>query len=409
MSDASKDLPLTDLKVVDFSRLLPGPWATQTLADMGADVIRIEPPGGDPTRALAPFFQGQPGPDRSLFFLYMNTSKRGITLDYTQPAGRALMLNLVRQADLVVESCPPGFLARYGLGYTDLAAERSTIVQTSITGFGQTRPHRDWSSTDLVAGAMGGSLYVTGEAEDPPVSLAGHQNHLMDNTAAAASSLIALRHAGKTGQGQHVDISIQETTLAISHISGVGKWLDDGIIPRRVGSGLTASVPSGAYLCRDGRVYLMVNRPAHWAALAQWIHEETGNQEVLDPLFEGPSSRRIEYRELLDLFIGELTEQHTVQDIFQEGQRRHIAFTPLYSPAEVVRDAHLAARDFFVSVPHPSAESIRMPGAPYHHAATPWAIRRPAPRFGEHNESIYCGELGIQQHALQELIDLGVV
>lgn len=393
------------LEITDAS----GAYCGKLLADMGADVIRIEPPGGDPTRALGPFFQDQPGPDRSLFFLYMNTSKRGITLDYTRPAGHALLLKLVRQADLVVESYPPGFLARYGLGYPELAAERPGIVLTSITGFGQTGPHRDWASTDLVAGAVGGSLYVTGEAEDPPVSLAGHQNHLMASTTAAASSLIALRHAGRTGRGQHVDISIQETTLAVSHISGVGKWLDDGIIPRRVGSGLTASVPSGAYLCQNGRVYLMVNRPAHWAALAQWIHEETGNQEVLDPLFEGPSSRRIEYRELLDLFISELTERHTVQEVFQEGQRRHIAFTPLFSPAEVVRDAHLAARNFFISVPHAAQETLRMPGAPYHHDATPWAIRRPAPRFGEHNEAVYCGELGIRPDALQDLIDQGVV
>ncbi|MDG2049580.1 MAG: CoA transferase [Myxococcota bacterium] len=199
------------LEITDAS----GAYCGKLLADMGADVIRIEPPGGDPTRGLAPFFQDEPGPDRSLFFLYMNTSKRGITLDYTQPAGRSLMLKLVKTSDLVLESCSPGFLTQHRLGYEDLITERSNIVMTSITGFGQTGPHRDWASTDLIAGATGGSLYVTGESEDPPVSLVGHQNHLMASTTAAASSLIALRHAGRTGEGQHVDISIQETTLPV--------------------------------------------------------------------------------------------------------------------------------------------------------------------------------------------------
>jgi len=256
---------------------------------------------------------------------------------------------------------------------------------------------------------MGGAMVVTGEADDPPVCLAGGQSHLMASTTAAASSLIALRHARRSGRGQHVDVSIQETTLAVSHISGVGKWLDDGIVPRRIGTALTASVPSGAYPCRDGRVYLMVNRPAHWKALARWIHEETGNEEVLDPMFEGPSSRRIEYRELLDLFISDMTRQHDVATIFHEGQRRKIAFTPLNSTAEVAHDAHLAARDYFEHVSHAELGTLRMPGAPFRHSATPWAIRRPAPRLGEHNEEVYCGELGMTPAELARLREQGVV
>lgn len=386
-----------------------GAYCGKLLADMGADVVKVERPRGDPSRAIPPFFEDRPGPDRSLFFLYMNTSKRGVTLDFEQPSGRSLLRRLALRADIVIESLPPGTLDTQGLGFASLAAERPRIVVTSITGFGQTGPHADWSSSDLVAGAMGGALYVTGEADDPPVALAGQQNHLMACTTAAVSSLIALRHAQRSGRGQHVDISIQETTLAVSHISGVGKWLDDGIVPRRVGSALTASVPSGAYPCRDGRVYLMVNRPAHWRALAAWINEETGNQEVLDPMFEGPSSRRIEYRELLDIFISDMTQLHSVDEIFHEGQRRHIAFTPLCTTEEVARDAHLAARDYFVSVPHGECGPLRMPGAPYRHQATPWAIRRPAPQLGEHNDELYRGELGMTSAELDNLRHQGVV
>jgi crotonobetainyl-CoA:carnitine CoA-transferase CaiB-like acyl-CoA transferase len=153
----------------------------------------------------------------------------------------------------------------------------------------------------------------------------------------------------------------------------------------------------------------MVNRPAHWQALARWIHEETGNEEVLDPLFEGPSSRRIEYRELLDLFISELTARHTVDHVFHEGQRRKIAFTPLASTADVARDAHLAARGYFQSVAQPGVGTLRMPGAPFRHGATPWSIRRPAPRVGEHNAEVYCGELGLTPAELDRLEQRGLV
>ena len=393
------------LEIADAS----GAYCGKLLADMGADVIKLEAPGGAPDRSIPPFLEGVPGDDRSLHFLYTNTSKRGITLDIHHPEGRALFKKLAKTADLIVETLPVGYLDDLGIGYSALSAEHPELVLTSITGFGQNGPRANWKSSDLVAGAVGGPLFVTGDAEAPPVALAGEQNFLMASTCAASSSLIALLSAGRTGRGQHVDISLQETTLAISHISGVGKWLDDGIIPRRVGTALTASVPSGAYACRDGRVYLMVNRPAHWQALAQWIHEETGNEEVLDPLFEGPSSKRIEYRELLDLFISELTALHTVEEIFHEGQRRHIAFTPLQTTAETAADPHLAARDYFIEVDHPKTGKLRYPGAPFRPEITPWRISRPAPEIGQHNEEVFSQELGLSNSERHSLADAGVI
>ena len=158
-------------------------------------------------------------------------------------------------------------------------------------------------------------------------------------------------------------------------------------MPRRAGTGLVASVPSGAYPCADGSVYLMVNRPAHWVELAKWIHESTGNEEVLDPMFEGPSSRRLPYRELLDLFITELTSSQSVEALYREGQRRHIALTPVNTAADIARDRHLAARDYFVEIDHPEAGRLRLPGPPYRLSETPWRLTRPAPRVGEHGQS----------------------
>jgi benzylsuccinate CoA-transferase BbsE subunit len=386
-----------------------GVYCGKLLADMGADVIKIERPGGDATRRIPPFVRDAPDPDGSLFFLYTNTSKRGVTLDVARPEGQDLFRRLARSADLVIETFPPGHLEGLGLGFSSLREAKPDLVVTSITGFGQSGPHRDFAASEIVASALGGSMYVTGEAEDPPVRLAGEQAHVAASVAAAASSLIALHHARVCGRGQHVDISVEEVVVSMTHICGVGKWLDDGIVPRRSGSGLFASVPSGTYPCRDGTVYLMVNRPLHWQALARWIHEATGKREVLDPAFEGPSSKRQPYREFLDLFIRELSSAFTVDAFYHEAQRRHLAVTPLNDAAAVARDGHLAARGFFQEVDHPRLGRLRQPGAPYRHSATPWRVARPAPAVGQHNGEIFGGELGVAEATLRSYRAEGVI
>ena len=385
-----------------------GVYCGKLLADMGADVIKIEPPGGDATRHVPPFWEDRPDPDGSLFFLYMNTSKRGVTLDLTRPQGRELFARLARRADIIIETCAPGHLDALGIGYDQLRVAHPSLVFTSITGFGQTGPHRDFASADIIASALGGAMYVTGAADDPPVTLAGSQAHVMASTYAAVSSLIALHHATCTGAGQQVDISVEETTASVTHICGVGKWLDDHIVPKRMGTGLFASVPSGAYRCKDGLVYLMINRPAHWKALAAWIHEVTGNAAVLDPMFDGSSSSRAANRDLVDHYIGELTARYTVDEVYHEGQRRHIAVTPVNTAAAVSADAHLAARRYFVDVAHAGRGRLTYPGGPYRHAATPWRIARPAPRVGEHNEEVYA-DLGLSPQTIRALMDSGVI
>ncbi len=382
--------PLAGRRVLDLADE-KGAYCGKLLADLGAEVIKIEPPGGCRTRGFPPFLDDEPGPDCGFFFLYMNTSKRGLVLSLETEAGRETFLRLAARADLVIETFAPGWLAGVGLGYPRLRAINPWLVLTSITGFGQNGPQRHWRGSDLVAGALGGALYVTGEPEDPPVALAGMQSCIMASAFAAAGSLVALFHASTTGAGQHVDISMQETTAAAAHVCGVGKWLEDGLIPKRFGSALFASVPSGAYRCADGLVYLMVNRPGHWKALAEWIHQSSGIAEVLDPMFEGPSSNRQPYRELLDLYIGELTSRLTVEEVYREGQRRHIAFTPVNSLTAVAASRQLAARNFFMEVPLPGHE-LRVPGAPYGLSATPWRIHRPPPRLGQHEREVL-GEL----------------
>lgn len=392
-----------------------GAGCGKLLADLGADVIKIEPPGGDASRRIPPFWGGEAGADRSLPFLYANTNKRSLTLDLGRAADRARLRGLARGAALVVETFPPGHLDALDLGWEALRADNPRLVLTSITGFGQTGPRRAWRSSDLVANALGGALQVIGEADDPPVRLAGRQAHVAASLVAASASLVALLHAVRTGAGQHVDVSVQEAVASVSHICGAGKFLDDGILPRRAGAGLFASVPSGIYRCRDGLAYLMVNRPGHWQALARWVAEVTGVQEILDPLFEGPSSRRIPYRELIDLWLVELAERFSVDELYREAQARHLACTPLQGAGAVIADPQLAARGFFVAVEHAGRGCLQMPGAPYRLSETPWAVRRPAPQPGEHDaelrreEAARDGsalELGPPAHPTPEGVDL---
>jgi benzylsuccinate CoA-transferase BbsE subunit len=394
MTPTEQQAALRGMRVLELADA-SGVYCGKLLAEMGADVIKIERPGGDSTREIPPFWGDEPHPERGLFFLYTNTSKRGVTLDISRPKGQELFKALARTAQLVVETFP--------------REANAGLVLTSITGFGQTGPYRSFASSDLVASALGGAMYVTGEENDPPVRLAGFQALTMASTFAAVSSMIALHHSAASGEGQHVDISLEETTASVAHICGAGKWREDGIIPRRRGTGLFASVPSGTYPCKDGLIYLTVNRPLHWKALAQWIHEITGNREVLDPMFEGPSSSRQPYRELVDLFVSDLTSQLSVDEVYHEGQRRHIAFTPVNSAASVARDPHLAARSYFVELDHAGAGHLRYPGAPYRHAETPWAIRGPAPGAGQHNQEIYGGELGLSAESLQTLERDGII
>ncbi len=358
-----------------------GAYCGKLFADLGADVIKLEPPGGDPARWLPPFRGGVADARSGLFFGYTSTGKRSIELDLDSDAGRERLRRLAAGADALIETLEPGELERRGLGWDALHALNPRLVLTSITGFGQTGPHRDYRSSDLIAAATGGAMYVIGDDADPPVRLAGRQAHMLASVCAAASTLIALRHVAGGGEGQHVDISTQETTLAASLICGVGKWREDGIIPKRIGTGLVASVPSGAFACKDGKVYLMVNRPAHWKALARWVNEVTGNQEVLDPMFDGPSSARLPYRELLDLFIGEMMSGMSVEQVYREGQRRHIALTPLNRAADIAVDRHLAAREYFVPLPG-DPDGLQVPGPPYRLSGTPWRLAGPPPEPG---------------------------
>lgn len=354
-----------------------GEYAGKLLADLGAEVCKVEGPGGEESRRLAPLSAQEPL--ESYWFRYANTSKQSLILDLETEPGRDAFRALAETADLILESRGPGFLEDHGLDFAQLRLRNPKLVLARISGFGQDGPRAHWYSSDLVATALSGAAYTTGWPDEPPMSLAGFPAYVMAGAAAASGALMALDAARQSGRGECVDVSLQEVMASVSHVVGAGRYLEDGVIYRRQGSGLTASVPSGVWAARDGSVYLTVNRPAHWSSLAKWVAETGGSEAILEPIFEGPSANRQEYREVIDVWLAEHFGRMTVAESCHLGQEKHIAITPLQGVAQVLGDPHLRERGFFV---RPDGTSDLYPGAPYRHEATPWRIGGLAPALG---------------------------
>ncbi|MFN7950666.1 MAG: CoA transferase [bacterium] len=366
---ATPALPLSGRRVVELvERSAATHYAGRVLAELGADVLLIEPPEGAPIRRRGPFVGEVPGRERGAAHLYFNAGKRTLTLDLDRAADRDTLRSELRGASILLESLAARRREDLGLGGEAVAALNPALVHVTVTGFGTTGPRRHWHSSDLVASATGGAAHLVGEATDPPVRLAGSQADVSASIVAVSGALMALHHATRTGCGQHVDVSAQEAVASLAHICGIAKYLDDGIAPKRRGSSLFASVPSGAYACSDGLVYLIVNRPLHWDALARWIAETSGNTDVLDPMFRGASANRIEHRELLDLWIGELAARYTAAAFVSEAAERRLAVTPVHTALEVLADEQLASRDFWRDIEHPELGGLRMAGSPFRHA-----------------------------------------
>lgn len=357
-----------------------GQFCGRLLADLGADVVKVEPPDGDPARALAPFAGDLPHPERSLFFLNFNTNKRSVVLDLTAAAGRSAFLALVRAADVVLESFPPGTLDRLGLGYADLSAVNPGIVLTSITPFGQTGPYRDFKANDLIGVAMGGMLYINGEPHRPPVTSPLDQAYQMTALHAAFGTLMALRARQRDGRGQHLDISMQEVEAHL--FFNIVNYAATSEIAVRLGE-RAGIVPNSIYPTQDGHISLSVFYPHHWRLLAEWM---------ADPIFADPGWQEREIRranaDLIDARIAELTQRYTTQEFVAEAQRRHLAAGPVHTIADFAASAHAAARGAFVAQAHPVIGRYRLPRPALRMSESAPHIRRPAPLLGQHTDEV---------------------
>jgi crotonobetainyl-CoA:carnitine CoA-transferase CaiB-like acyl-CoA transferase len=338
---------------------LSGQLCGRILADLGMEVIKIEPPGGDPVRKLPPFVQSADGQRLSATFAHLNAGKASKALDLDQEAHRATLRRLVGTADVLLESFKPGELDAKGLGYKDLAAIRPGIVMASITGFGQTGPKKNWACNDLVALAQSGFLYISGDPSLPPVRPPETQAYYFASLFAAAGVLAALYRREQTGEGDHIDASMQETLATHEHI--IRLYANEKQVVKRAGSQHGQVAPARIFRCRDGFVYLYVTRQ-HWNLFLEIWQEHPVEMDAPD--WRNNLYRRA-HADQINAAVEAFARKHTMEEFTNLLQAKGIPCVPVNTPLGFANDEHVRSRGFMVAVEHAGFGSTKQPAMPF--------------------------------------------
>lgn len=415
--DGNKKRALADIRVLDLAGQI-GVYCTKLLADLGADVIKVEKPDGDPTRSLGPFFHDEPGPEKSLFFLHYNTNKRGITLDIETSDGREVFKRLAKTTDVVVETFEPGHLDGIGLGYSVLKQVNPSLILTSITPFGQTGPYSHFKGSDIVGQAMGGLLNMMGWPDRAP-TMAPNLGYFAASVLGADATLLAVYYRDVSGEGQHVDVSMQQA-IALGLETALGHYDINGYILGRGGLHYTPVNPElgpglrRVYRVKDGYVNCLMGIMSfdEGSALLKWMDshgmaDELKGEQWRDVQFV--RQHQDEFEEVFGSFLASMTRRQILEEAHLQGVRK-LFVLPVNTAEDVVNDPQLKARDFFTEVEHPElGTSLIYPGRPYVFSETEWCIRRRAPLLGEHNQEIYQNELDMSREELVLLRQCGVI
>lgn len=398
---------LDDVRVVELSHRLAGAFCAKLLADQGAETLKIEPPGrSDPSRYEPPFLGEQPTANNSSLFLAFNTNKRGITLDVSSPSGRALLERLLADQDILIESFQPGEMAAMGLNYEALRKINPRLIVVSITPFGQTGPYRDFQGTDLIAQAMGGFIFTTGQSDRPPMGTALEQTEIVAARNAAIAIMASLLRQRESGQGQHIDVSIMEAVVSTPpnfiHLYSFG-----GVISGR-GFFSDRAVLDGMHIPTQNSDVTLTTAGTGGNPMETWS-EFLGEPRLLDEKFATGQGRSENWRELLEIMRDKLSEWRA-HDFFVQAMDRRLVVGVVQSSKEVADCPHLEARGSFTTYDHPEVGTLRYPGAGFlADGENPVVGWRAAPRIGEHNHEVYCKELGLPEAELALLQASSVV
>ncbi len=417
MGQADSDNYLAPYRVLDLTDAR-GILCGKMLGDLGAAVVHIEPPGGSPTRNAAPFLDNTPDPEKSLWWFAYNSNKRGVTLNLQDGEGRGLFLRLVKKSDFVIENFPPGYLDSLGIGYPDLAMVNPRVILISITPFGQEGPYSKYKGSDLVTSAMGGVVYATGDPDRPPLRVSFPQSYLMASADAAAGAMLALGARHVSGEGQHVDVSIQESILDM--IPSVTETYDlMGEVMVRAGSARLRGKRRAAFRviwpCKDGYVcYTRVAGPSGVPSmqhLSEWMEEEGYDVAPLKGLDWATVDFDVMAQEHMDAIFATFErffKGYTIEELYAGAREREIILDPVYDIAHLLASPQLNFRKFFQDVEHPElGRSIRYPVEYIKVAPHPIQVSRVAPHIGEHNMEIYNGDLGLTVQEIERLIRKG--
>ena len=385
--------PLDDLRVLDLSRVLSGPYCTMVLADFGADVVKVErPDGGDDTRAWVPPSVG----DEAVYFLSLNRNKRSLTVDLKTSEGKEIIYRLAKWADVVVENFRPGTADKLGIGYDALSKLNPRLVYCAISGFGQTGPYRDKPGYDAVAQAMGGLMSVTGYPELPPVRFGVPIADLGAAMWSLVGILAALRVREETGRGQYVDTSLFEGQLSwLTYVAG--NYFATGKNPERYGSAHPTIVPYQTFETQDGTLMVAVGNDKLWRKFTAAL----GLGELSDdPKYRTNQDREAHREELVER-LSRVFKTRMADEWLKRLSAAGVPAAPVKTVEEVVHDPHAKAREMFVTVEHPTAGELTMTGIPVKFSETPGAIETPPPTLGQHSEEVLL-ELGYSQRDIAE-------
>ena len=374
---------LSHLRVIELGDI-PAAYATRWLADLGADVIKIEPPGGDPNRLLPPFAGNLEHPERSLTFIHANTGKRSIVLDLEREAERETFARLLASADLFIEATPLGCLEKFGFTDGRFSNDFTRLVIVSLTPFGRTGPYRHYKGSDAIANATGGFLFGQGDNTKGQCTAPSHLAYQMAGGMAAMLALAGIRHRRETGAGQRIDVSLQEA-LTFTNSSSIARYSRENRLERRPGAKAYGGAGTNIYRCRDGRyVHFTTNMPHMWKEFAQnWMTDKS----LAGPEWENPRYRDEHAVEVAGAFA-DFIGRFDADDFANQAQARHLAAAPLNTIGQFVDCEQNRARQWLQEVEHPVIGKYKAPGAPMRLSATPMRIRRPAPLLDQHRQKI---------------------
>lgn len=396
--------PLAGLRVLDLSRVLAGPWCAQLLGDLGAEVIKIEQPGqGDDTRRWGPPFLPD-GSNDSAYYLCANRNKRSLAIDLAEPRGAALVRQLVARADVVIENFRVGALAKYGLDHSALRAQHPGLIWCSITGFGQTGPEAARGGYDFLIQGMSGLMSVTGAADGPPMKVGTPTADLSTGLYAAVSILAALNHRTRTGAGQHIDLALLDTQLALMANQASG-WLNGGVEPRRMGNAHPVVAPYQDFACADGEVLVALGNDRQFRDFCALLGLDALGS---DPRFAGSAGRNTNRAALLAALEPAIARWNAA-DLVAAMDAAKLPGGRVNTVAEALAQPQVAARGLVHELPRADGTPVKFLGFPAQFAQTPASYRHAPPRSGADSRSVLAGELGLGEAEIDALLAAGVI